>query len=103
MKFTLVFPPDLAVGMIFAPCLIWTIGSKNFWNPHRENPNYLPGDFQSLIEKIAMTKGLKWDPSGESGEKIFVIAHDVGHGTEAYLNDLIIDIRTAGFTPQVCR
>lgn len=103
MKFTIILPPDLAVGMIFAPCIIWTIGSKHFWNPHRDNPNYLPGDFQDLLEKISTSKGLYWDNTGNSGKKIFIVIHDIGHGTEDYLDNLISDIRASGFITQVCR
>jgi hypothetical protein len=103
MKFTIILPPDLAMGMIFAPCIIWTIGSKKFWNPHRENPHYLPGDFQKLIEKISTTRRLHWDASGRSGEKIFIIVHEIGHGTEAYLENLLLDIKATGYSTQVCR
>ena len=53
MKFTLVFPSgegtDLSIGLVFAPCVLWVIGSKILLNPHRENPHYLPGDFQDLL------------------------------------------------------
>ena len=37
------------------------------------------------------------------GKKIFVVVHDIGHGTEEYLRDLTIDIQKSGFELQICR
>ena len=65
MKFTLVFPSnessDLSIDVIFVPCLVWTIGNKHFFNPHRDNAHYLPGDFQDLVIKLSQKSELNLD------------------------------------------
>ena len=107
MKFTLVLPSDeasdLSIGVVFAPCLIWTIGKKHILNPHRKNPNYVLGDFQELLSEITIDQSINFDRDRKLGQKIFVVVHDVGHGTEEYLNDIVLDIQKSGFKPVVCR
>jgi hypothetical protein len=107
MKFTLVFPSDeasdLSIGVIFAPCLIWTIGNKHILNAHSSNPHYVLGDFQELILKITNNKKINFDVNRSLGRKIFVVVHDIGHGTEDYLRDLVSDIQKSGFRPVICR
>jgi len=107
MKFTLVFPSnegsDLSIGLVFAPCLVWTIGNKHFSNPHRDNPHYLPGDFQDLVIKLSQKSDLNFNIKENFGRKLFVIVHKVGHGTDTYLKDLLVDIEKVGFLPILCR
>ena len=106
MKFTLIFSTnestDLSIGMIFVPCLVWTIGSKHFWNPHRNEPNYLSGDFQNLLKKMHETENLNQALSQRANQKIFVIVHDVGNGTSEDLTKLLDDIKLTGYTPVMC-
>lgn len=105
MKFTLVFPSgegyDLSIGLVFAPCAIWKIGRRTLLNPHRENPHYLPGDFQDLLRILVARKYLGNSQSQQHAAKIHVIVHEIGHGVQRYLDDLIDDITKAGFTPIV--
>ena len=107
MKFTLVFPSDessdLSIGVIFAPCLIWTIGKKYILSPHKKNPHYVPGDFQDLLLKISNDRLINFNIEINLGKKIFVVVQDIGHGTEEYLRDLTIDIQKSGFELQICR
>jgi hypothetical protein len=107
MKFTLVFPSnessDLSIGVIFVPCLVWTIGNKYFFNPHRDNPHYLPGDFQDLVIKLSQKSELNFDIKEDLARKLFVIVHEIGHGTDAYLKDLLLDIEKASFLPILCK
>ena len=107
MKFTLVFPSDeasdLSIGVVFAPCLIWTIGKRHILNPHSRNPHYLPGDFQQLLSKILNYERINFDRDGNLGQKIFIVVHDIGHGTENYLKDLASDVQKSGFVPVICR
>lgn len=105
MKFTLVFPSgegfDLSVGLVFAPCVIWKIGRRTLLNPHREDPHYLPGDFQDLLKLLIARKYLDNSQLQQHGVKIHVIVHEVGHGVQSYLDDLVNDIAQSGFTPIV--
>jgi hypothetical protein len=107
MKFTLVFPSneasDLSIGMIFVPCLVWIIGNKQFFKPHSDNPHYLPGDFQDLVMKLSKKSKLNFEIKKNLGRKLFVIVHEVGHGTDTYLKDLLFDIEKAGFLPILCK
>jgi len=105
MKFTLVFPSDestdLSIGLIFAPCILWVIGSKTLLNPHRENPHYLPGDFQNLLLFLRKKNYLIDNSLEKRRKKIFIIVHDVGHGFQSYLDDLVRDISETEFKPFV--
>jgi hypothetical protein len=107
MKFTLVFPSneasDLSIGAIFVPCLVWTLGKTHFLKPHSENPHYLPGDFQDLVIKLSQKSGINFSIKENLGHKLFVIVHEVGHGTDTYLKDLLVDIEEVGFLPILCR
>ena len=103
MKFTLVFPSsestDLSIGLVFAPCILWVIGSKILLNPHRENPHYLPGDFQTLLLFLKEGNYLIDESTERQRKKIFLIVHDIGHGIQSYLDDLIRDISESQFEP----
>jgi hypothetical protein len=105
MKFTLVFPSgegfDLSIGLVFAPCAIWKIGRRTLLNPHRENPHYLLGDFQGLLRVLIARKYLDTPRSQKQNAKIYVIVHEIGHGVQSYLDDLVDDIAKTGFTPIV--
>jgi hypothetical protein len=85
MKFTLVFPTheatDLSLAAFFVPCLVWMEGAKPLENPHRE------------------LKGRLSDTS----RKVTVVCHPTGHGTEAYLKDILSDLGDMGFEPIVVR
>lgn len=98
MKFTIVMPSkesdDISVGCLFTPCLVWKIGSRKI-TPHRDNPNYLPGDFQSMLEKTNLGKRIE-----ASSKKVALISHNIGHGTQSYRELLRADIQEAGF--EVC-
>ena len=103
MKFTLVFPSsestDLSIGLVFAPCILWVIRNKILLNPHRENPHYLPGDFQTLLLFLKEGNYLIDESTERQRKKIFLIVHDIGHGIQSYLDDLIRDISESQFEP----
>ena len=103
MKFTLVFPSseatDLSVGLVFAPCAIWMISNKIFLNPHSTNPHYLPGDFQELL--IRLEKRFELDIEKMKGKRVFVVVHDIGHGSKKYLKLLTHDISMTGLIPVI--
>lgn len=105
MKFTLVFPSgegfDLSVGLVFAPCAIWKIGNRTLLNPHRENPNYLPGDFHELLRTLVAKQYIGSAQLQQSGAKIYVIVHETGHGSQSCLDNLVSDIVETGFIPMV--
>jgi len=100
MKFTLVFPSsesvDLSVGLVFAPCAMWTIGEQTLLNPHQENPHYVRGDFQNLLTELEKKNLLNPELKNKN---IYIIVHYIGHGTQAYLDDLILDISECGYIP----
>jgi hypothetical protein len=105
MKFSLVFPSeeawDLCVGLIFIPCAAWYHGEKILWIPHPSNPHYLTGDFQALLNKLESKKLLHYSQEDLKRKKIFIIIHNVGHGTEKYLSDLVKDIINADMIPVI--
>ncbi|MEI6819796.1 MAG: hypothetical protein WCL19_09370 [Verrucomicrobiota bacterium] len=102
MKFTLVFPTheatDLSLAAVFVPCLVWMEGAKPLENPHPENPHYLRGDLQKILARREL-KGRLSDTS----RKVTVVCHPTGHGTEAYLKDILSDLGDMGFEPIVVR
>lgn len=99
MQFTLVFPPaegtDLSLAAVFTPCLVWKEGDRELLNPHPENPHYLPGDLQELFRRLPLHKRL--DPQIR---RMILITHPAGHGTPAYRDLLLADLKEMGFDPQ---
>lgn len=98
MKATLVFKStesiDLSIGMVFTPCICWVINKQTILNPHPDNPNYLKGDFQKLIQLPIFTElqysSLAWN-------KIVIVVHEEGHGTKDDIDNLASDIIAEGF------
>ena len=106
MKFTLVFPSnesaDISVGLVFIPCAAWSIAGRIFHNPHPSNPHYLPGDLNELIN-VFVRRGVlneNWI-SDFAGNDLHIIVHNIGHGTDVYLEQLIDDILNLGLIPKV--
>jgi len=102
MKFTLIFSTheatDLSLAAVFVPCLVWMEGAKQLKKPHPENPHYLRGDLQ----KVLVSQDLKGRLS-DTSRKVTVICHPTGHGTEAYLKDILSDLWDMDFEPIVVR
>lgn len=100
MKFTIVFPShessDLSVAAVFTPCLVWKEGMYQLLIPHPESPHYEKGDLIALFKDTAVKQRI----AGYT-KKVTVIAHSTGHGTEAYLDLLLQDLREEGFEPTV--
>lgn len=96
MKFTLVFPSheskDLSIGCLFTPCLQWVWGAETISVPHPDQPHYLSGDFQELLQTPELVPHL---PS--EGETILVAIHSEGIGTEDDLQHLLADIQKASY------
>ena len=96
MKFTIVFPAhessDLSIAAVFIPCLVWMEGERELLNPHPANPLYQSGDLQTLFER----RGIRSRISDHT-KRVTVVAHPVGHGTEACLAGLVKDLQTEGF------
>jgi hypothetical protein len=95
MKVTIVFPSheskDLSVGGIFVPCFSWAIGGKNHV-PHPDYPHYRLGDFKYLLELIEsrfLNESLI--------QKVAVVIHSNGHGSERDIERLLKDIPRNGF------
>ena len=102
MKFTLIFSTheatDLSLAAVFVPCLVWMEGAKQLKKPHPKNPHYLRGDLQ----KILVSQDLKGRLS-DTSRKVTVVCHPTGHGTEAYLKDILSDLWDMDFEPIVVR
>lgn len=102
MKFTLIFSThettDLSLAAVFVPCLVWMEGGKKLKKPHPKNPHYLRGDLQ----KILVSQDLKGRLS-DTSRKVTVVCHLTGHGTEAYLKDILSDLWDMDFEPIVVR
>lgn len=102
MKFTLVFPTneatDLSLAAVFVPCLVWMEGAKQLKNPHPKNPHYLRGDLQKILAHRKLVGRLS-----DTSRKVTVVCHPTGHGTEAYLKDILSDVWDMDFDPIVVR
>jgi hypothetical protein len=64
--------------------------------PHSENPHYTKGDLQILFMDTAIRRRI-----AKHTQKVTVIAHSTGHGTEEYLNLLKADLEEEGFIVSV--
>ena len=102
MKFTLVFPTheatDLSLAALFVPCLVWHEGERAFSNPHPENPHYLTGDLQKVLEREEINSRISKDSN-----KVTIVCHPVGNGTEEDLKAIQADVSDLGFEPLVIR
>jgi hypothetical protein len=102
MKFTLVFPSheatDLSLAAIFLPCLVWHEGSREISNPHPDNPHYLRGDLQKVLNSAELKSRLS-----NNSNKVTIICHPTGNGTEGYLQDIQADISDLGFECVIVR
>ena len=100
MKFTIIFPSgesaDLSIGAVFTPCLVWVEGDHLILNPHPENPHYLKGDLQTLLQKTELRKRI-----ASYSKTVTIVAHPIGHGTQEYLDMLVSDLEVEGFTVKV--
>jgi hypothetical protein len=95
MHFTVVFESheatDLSYGMAFAASAMWLQGSRQVVNLHPDHPGYDRGDLVALLE--AEDVGSR---SAGTGRAV-VVVHSTGNGTEADLDNLMADLRAAGF------
>jgi enoyl-[acyl-carrier-protein] reductase (NADH) len=102
MKFTLVFPThestDLSLAALFVPCLVWHEGNRAISNPHPDNPHYLTGDLQKVLELVEIKNRISKDSN-----KVTIVCHAVGNGTEEDLKGIQADASDLGFEPQVVR
>jgi hypothetical protein len=102
MKFTLVFPTDettdLSLAVLFVPCLVWHEGDRAISNPHPENPIYLRGDLQKVLELPEINSRISKDSN-----KVTIVCHPVGNGTEEDLKAIQADVSDIGFEPLVVR
>jgi hypothetical protein len=102
MKFTLVFPTheatDLSLAALFVPCLIWHEGDRAISNPHPENPHYLRGDLQKVLELPEIKSRISKDSA-----KVTIVCHPVGNGTKEDLKGIKADLLDLGFEPLVVR
>lgn len=108
MKATLVFqsnePYDISIGMVFIPCICWVVGGKIILNPHSSNPHYLKGDFQYLLQCDYFKRHSYFENLKSMGiKKVAVILHDVGHGTQGYIDLLIEDIKSENYKVEIIR
>jgi len=96
MKFTIVMPSmeseDLSIGCLFIPCLLWKINQREILVPHRNNPHYLPGDFQYMLDETRLK-----DRVGKHSKRVVLVTHGIGHGTTSYREQLRTDIESVGF------
>lgn len=100
MKFTIVFPSheshDVSIGLVFIPVPVWMEGNRQLLNPHPRHPDYKKGDLQYFFEKTDFRKRI-----ASHSNKVAVVVHPTGHGTEDYLNSLLEDLKQEGFEPEV--
>ena len=96
MKFTIVFPSreseDLSIAAVFTPCLVWMQGSQQLLNPHPDYPHYRKGDLKALFMDTAVRAKVS-----KQTNKVTVVAHSIGHGTEDDLENLKQDLVEHGF------
>ena len=102
MKFTLVFPTneatDLSLAALFVPCLVWHEGDRAISNPHPDNPHYLRGDLQKVLELAEIKSRIS-----KVSNKVTIVCHPVGNGTEEDLKAIQADVSGLGFEPLVIR
>lgn len=71
-------------------------GRKQLLNPHKDNARYLEGDLQTLLDNTDIRKRIE-----KHSNRITVVAHSTGHGTEDDLALLKNDLEKEGFIVDV--
>ena len=88
MQFTFVFSAkeaqSLCYSLHFAPCPIWYEGNKEVINLHPKDPFCQKGDVKKLLEVVGITN---------SPEKVVIVVHPEGHGTDEDLQVLLNDLQ----------
>ena len=96
MKFTIVFPShessDLSLAAVFIPCLVWMEGTAELLTPHPDDPEYRKGDLKRILNESNMRSRI-----ASHTNKVTVVEHSTGHGTQQNLDDLISDLTGEGF------
>ena len=101
MYFTLVFKndsnegPTVSYDVCFHPCATWYNNGEEVLVPNSEVPSYEKGYLSALISKESESRFIKKDFS--SFNQIIVICHELGHGDENDLNNLIEEITNEEF------
>ena len=102
MHFTVVFGShesrDNSYGLVFVPCPVWVRGDEELVNLHRDNPQYIPGDLQPLLDKEFGDDRVDRNP-----KQAVVVVHPSGHGSAQDLERLVADLEVAGFRPMTVR
>ena len=102
MKFTLVFSgkehEHLAIGCVFAPCLLWKEGQRTVLIPHPDYPLYKSEDFQHLLRSTAIGEKIT-----NSNREMVLVVHEIGHGTDKCLSSLRADLVDSGFEVTLVR
>ena len=96
MHFTVVFDSDescdASFGLVFTPCAAWVQGRNEISVPHRERPKYERGD----LREFTATQCFKSLEPFET-DRVVIIVHGTGHGTEDDLKKLKDDLAEAAY------
>jgi hypothetical protein len=66
--------------------------------PHPENPHYLRGDLQKILNSAEFKNRIS-----QTSNKVTIVCHPIGHGTEGYLQDIQADLSDLGFDYVIVR
>ena len=96
MHFTIVFDAhegyDLTAGLVFKPAPVWVSGGVDLLVPHPEDPAYRMGDLRLLLGHTAMQREFPME-----SQRVVVVVHESGYGTERDLDTLVADLEAEGF------
>jgi hypothetical protein len=98
MHFTVVFEgteaSDLSYGLVFVPGPVWVRSDEQLVN-RSHKPRYAAGDLEALLVSERIESRL-----GSGARNATVVVHGAGHGSEADLGSLLLELADLGFTAQ---
>lgn len=89
------YQDDFSYGLVFIPCPVWVKGVKEILNLNPERPDYVKGSIAKLMNSEKLSDKL----TGEKQANILI--HDIGHGSDDDLTNLINDLKEEGFRVSV--
>lgn len=91
---------SLSIDLEWVPCLCFKVGGEIIYNTyerHSEHSGYLPGDFAELYRRLAINPEVTPPYS-----KSTIVVHSGGYGEAKDLGLLEQDLRSNGFSVDVC-
>jgi len=100
MYFTLLFDqypegPTLSFDLVYHSCPEWFQHGESLVVPNRRSPHYEIGHLKHLLDKAEI------ELENLNSNRVGIVCHEMGHGTNEYLELLLEDMKIEGLDPHI--